>query len=91
LKYDLDVLKSLARRSGGDCRAAINDLEIVSCITKKVNKDSLESFGDRDRLEAIQSALVKILKNTDPATRGKRFRRLTANPSSGLHAHQIKR
>jgi len=67
IEYDEPSLKSLARRSGGDLRAAINDLEIVSCLTKKVDKNSIESFGERDRLEAIQTALVKILKSTDPA------------------------
>jgi len=67
IEYEELSLKSLARRSGGDLRAAINDLEIVSCIAKKVDKNSIEAFGDRDKLEAIHNALIKILKNSDPA------------------------
>ena len=30
VKYEENILKSLARRAGGDCRAAINDLQALT-------------------------------------------------------------
>ncbi len=67
ISYDEQVLKTIARRAGGDMRAAITDLEILACLTKKIDAETLASFGDRDKAEAINTALIKILKGTDPA------------------------
>ena len=60
-----DFLKSIARRSGGDLRAAINDLEILSSL-KEVTKDSLDDLGMREKEDTIIDALLKIFKSTDP-------------------------
>jgi replication factor C large subunit len=64
IKYDATVLKDLARRSGGDARAAINDLQII-CATKKV-LDSLEELGEREKKESILNALRLIFKSKNP-------------------------
>lgn len=64
---DLVALKALARRSGGDLRSAINDLQILSQGAKTVTQASLEMLGERNRLEQIENALVKVFKNSDPA------------------------
>ncbi len=66
IKYDKIVLKDLARRSGGDARAAINDLQII-CATKKV-LDSLEELGEREKKESILNALRLIFKSKNPET-----------------------
>ncbi|MFH1133369.1 MAG: replication factor C large subunit [Nanoarchaeota archaeon] len=55
-------LKRLARRSGGDARAAINDLQAMSGGGSFV----LDESSDRERREAIPDALVRIFKTTDP-------------------------
>ena len=66
IKYELDVLKSLARRAGGDCRAAINDLQTLTELTKELTKGSLDELEQRSKEESIPSALLKVFKTTDP-------------------------
>jgi replication factor C large subunit len=61
------LLKSLARRSGGDLRSAINDLQLLSQGSKKLVAKSIDTLGERNRLEQIKNALVKVFKNSDPA------------------------
>ncbi|MBR9700186.1 replication factor C large subunit [Candidatus Woesearchaeota archaeon] len=60
-----DVLKSIARKAGGDLRAAINDLEILSSL-KDITLKSLEDLGMREKEDTIINALIKIFKTTDP-------------------------
>jgi replication factor C large subunit len=60
-----DAVKSLARRCGGDARAAVNDLQMLSS-GGKFTKEDLESLSDRERKESITTALTKIFKTTDP-------------------------
>jgi len=64
--FQEDVLKSLARRSGNDCRAAINDLQTLSFETKELTKESLEELSQRNKEDTIINALLKIFKTTDP-------------------------
>ena len=66
LTFTLDILKSIARRSGGDLRAAINDLEILSTVKDEITKESLEELGIREKEDTIINALLKIFKSTDP-------------------------
>ena len=63
-KYQEEVLKSLARRAGGDLRAAINDLQSLT-VNKEIKKESLEFLEGRNRKENIINALFKVLKGTD--------------------------
>lgn len=65
ISFDESALKSLARRSGGDLRAAINDLQ-SSIVSNKLSKEMLDSLSDRNKTELISSALIKVLKNSDP-------------------------
>jgi len=64
-KLSVDIIKSISRRSGGDLRAAINDLEILSSLGD-VSKESLEDLGMREKEDSIINALIKIFKSTDP-------------------------
>jgi len=66
IKYDPDVLKSLSRRAGGDCRAAINDLQTLTELTKQLTKKSLDELAERSQEESMPTALLKIFKTTDP-------------------------
>lgn len=65
IKYEDDILKSLARRSAGDARAAINDLQSLAQEKKELAKESLDALSERNRTEGIMAALNKIFKTTD--------------------------
>lgn len=64
IEYEDDNLKRLARRAGGDFRAAINDLQNLTQDKKLTNED-LESLSERNQIEKMTSALVKVFKSTD--------------------------
>ena len=65
IKHDEDILKALSRRAGGDARAAINDLQMLTQDKKELNKESLEELAERNKTENIMGALNKIFKTTD--------------------------
>jgi len=65
IKCDEDTLKSIARRVGGDARAAVNDLQMLGA-SGTVKKEDIISLSDRERKEDISTALTKIFKTTDP-------------------------
>jgi len=65
IKYDDLTLKTLARRSGGDMRAAINDLQTITSETRELKQSSLDEVGDRNRVESMLNALVKVFKTLD--------------------------
>ncbi len=73
IKCEADVLKSLSRRAGGDCRAAINDLQTLTEMTKELTKESLEELEQRSQEESMPNALLKIFKTTDPKIAVKAF------------------
>lgn len=60
-----DVLKTIARRSGGDLRGAINDLQTLAS-SKELTPEGVNTLSDREKGDTIMNALVKILKSTDP-------------------------
>ena len=64
--FEESALKSLSRRVGGDMRAAINDLQILSMLDKRIEKEDVEKLYDREKNETILSALVKVFKMSDP-------------------------
>ena len=66
IKFDDSALKMLSRRSGGDLRGAINDLQTLAQGKKELTKESLDELGDRNKLDSIHQALIKVLKNSDP-------------------------
>jgi len=65
VSYDEEALTMLARRAGGDMRAAINDLQSLAADDKKLTRKEVEEYGDRDRTDTIIQALMKVLKTTD--------------------------
>jgi replication factor C large subunit len=65
VEFDEEALSMLARRSGGDVRAAINDLQSLAARDKKLTKKEVEEYGDRDRTESIVHALIKVFKTTE--------------------------
>lgn len=66
IKYDESSLKSLSRMTGGDLRAALNDLQQLSISSMKLGKEELDTLSNREKQESIVNAITKILKTTDP-------------------------
>ena len=66
IEYEDMALKLLARKAGGDSRAAINDLQILARQAGKVDKGSLDILTERDRPDNIYNAIMIVLKSTDP-------------------------
>ncbi|HLD89184.1 MAG TPA: replication factor C large subunit [Candidatus Nanoarchaeia archaeon] len=64
IQYEEESLKSLARRSAGDLRGAITDLQILS-QHKKFTSAELEELSDREKEVSILNALSMIFKTTD--------------------------
>jgi replication factor C large subunit len=66
IEFDEDALTNLGRKSGGDLRSALNDLENVSAGRKKITKKDVEEGSDREKEETIINALLKVFKTTNP-------------------------
>ena len=69
ISFDESVLNTISRMSGGDVRAAINDLQVVSATLgqeKTLTKEHLSTLGERESKTAIQEALLQVFKTTDP-------------------------
>lgn len=64
IKHDDDSLKQLARQSGGDVRAAITDLQILTPYGELIKED-VAALSSRNKQESIPQALVKVFKTTD--------------------------
>lgn len=64
--YEEQDLKSLAHRVGGDLRGAITDLQLLTCVGNKFDKNALDELEGRKQTESMPQALVKVLKTTDP-------------------------
>lgn len=61
-----EALKSLSRKNQGDLRAALNDLENIASLNKKIEKTDVEETSEREKEETIINALLKIFKTKDP-------------------------
>ncbi|MBW3012459.1 replication factor C large subunit [Candidatus Woesearchaeota archaeon] len=66
IEFDDVALRSLARKSDGDLRAALNDLETISRHSKLLKKEHIDDVSEREKKESILNALVKVFKNSDP-------------------------
>lgn len=62
IKINDKTLRDLARKSNGDARAAITDLELLSYNA------NLEELGNREQETSIFNAVQLILKSKDPKT-----------------------
>ena len=62
INVDQNVLKTIADRSNGDIRSAVNDLQSLCINKKQVDLKSLNILGYRDREKEIFDALREIFK-----------------------------
>ncbi len=63
---DEDALRHIARSSGGDVRAAINDLQ-VSAYDSIINMDSVAWVGERNVTIKMENALRLVFKTKNPS------------------------
>jgi replication factor C large subunit len=64
IEHDEISLATLARRAGGDLRAAINDFQTVA--KQNLVKEDIETLSQRRQKETIINALMRIFKTTSP-------------------------
>ena len=64
--YEEEALKQLARTTGGDVRAAINDLQTLSAGKTKITSELIKGIGERNTTKKIEDALTRIFKTTQP-------------------------
>lgn len=71
IKYDEMILKSIAERSTGDVRSAINDLQAIGEGREEINNEDLLALGYRDRLKQVFDSLVLVFhgKNLNEASK----------------------
>ena len=64
IEFEKEVLNAIGKRSEGDLRAAINDLETISRGKKKITVKDLEILGYREREREMFEALKILFKTT---------------------------
>ena len=64
IQFDESLLRDISRRSGGDARAAINNLQALIDDKSCLIRDGIELL-ERNKTETIITALNKIFKSTD--------------------------
>ncbi len=62
IKCDKEIITQIARRSEGDLRSAINDLETLTRDKKEITLKDLDSLGNREREMNIFDVLKIIFK-----------------------------
>jgi replication factor C large subunit len=67
IAFDEEALSTLARKSNGDLRAAINDLQSITSGSRSLRKEDLAHLSDRERTDSIITTLIKVFKTTDPS------------------------
>ena len=66
IQHEESVVTTLARRAGGDCRAALTDLQSITQVSGALTKEALEELVQRSQIESMPQALVKVFKTTNP-------------------------
>jgi replication factor C large subunit len=65
IKIEKEVVRALAKRSQGDLRSAMHDLETLSHNKKEIKIEDLEVLGFREREENIFETIRNIFKTTN--------------------------
>ncbi len=63
VKYNEDAISQLARMSGGDLRAAINDLQTLA-MKGTLTLEDIQTLDSRDNTDEIKNALFRVFKTT---------------------------
>ncbi len=65
VKFDDQVIKELAKRSSGDMRSAINDLEVLARGVESISSGDLEVIGEKDSRSNVFDSVRRVLKSKD--------------------------
>lgn len=80
VEFEEHVLRTLAKRSRGDLRSAINDLEIIARGNKSITAEDLEMISEKDNINSIFDSVRTVLKSKNPQ-RIRDAMRLKENPA----------
>lgn len=64
ISFEEKAVSSLSRKSDGDVRAALIDLQICAAKEHKLTYDDLQTLSDRKRTDTIMNALMLIFKSS---------------------------
>lgn len=64
--FEEHVLRTLAKRSRGDLRSAINDLQVIAQGKDKITSDDLEVISQKDDINNIFDSVRTVLKSKNP-------------------------
>ena len=79
VEFEEHVLRTLAKRSRGDLRSAINDLQVIAQGKDKITSEDLETISEKDKINNIFDSIRTVLKSKNPR-RIKDALRLEAQP-----------
>ncbi|EKF84665.1 replication factor C large subunit [Methanobacterium formicicum] len=77
--FEEHVLRTLAKRSRGDLRSAINDLQVIAQGKDSITSDDLKVISEKDDINNIFDSVRTVLKSKNPK-RIKDSLRLEADP-----------
>lgn len=80
VEFEEHVIRNLAKRSNGDLRTAINDLEVIARGRDSINNEDLELLSKKDDIVNIFDSVRTVLKSKNPR-RIKDAMRVEAEPS----------
>jgi replication factor C large subunit len=63
VEFEEHVVRNLAKRSNGDLRSAINDLEVIARGKEKITSEDLEFLSKKDDIVNIFDAVRTVLKS----------------------------
>jgi replication factor C large subunit len=79
VEFEEHILRTLAKRSRGDLRSAINDLEMMARGSDQITPQDLEALAEKDTVQNIFDSVRTVLKSKNPR-RVKDALRLEAEP-----------
>lgn len=80
VEFEEHVLRTLAKRSRGDLRSAINDLEMMARGKESITSEDLNVISAKDEVVNIFDSVRTVLKSKNPE-HIKRAMRVEANPA----------
>lgn len=79
VEFEEHTLRTLAKRSRGDLRSAINDLEVMARGKDSIGSEDLEALSEKDVVNNIFDSVRTVLKSKNPR-RVRDSLRLEADP-----------
>lgn len=79
IEFEEHVLRTLAKRSNGDLRSAINDLQVIAQGKNSITSNDLEIISEKDNINNIFDSIRTVLKSKNPK-RIKKALRLDSEP-----------